>query len=158
MWKRGFTDFNVVTSTPFNCITPIDSFNHVEFQEELLTTTPKHRSHPELLRQLALEIELIAISGALGHALNSYKDSTWILTYSRSFLQYLKNWPKIMDSIGLDILSKLARLGQRKQELWFQQDGIRYTATNVGKSHRKLDVQIGLHPSQPWQSHARNHI
>ncbi|GFU51143.1 hypothetical protein TNCV_966351 [Trichonephila clavipes] len=34
----------------------------------------------------------------------------------------------------------------------------RYTATHVGKSHRKLDVQIGLHPSQPWQSHARNHI
>ncbi|GFU94627.1 DUF4817 domain-containing protein [Trichonephila clavipes] len=25
----------------------------------------------------------------------------------------------------------------------------RYTATNVGKSHRKLDVQIGLHPNQP---------
>ncbi|GFV48438.1 uncharacterized protein TNCV_3027081 [Trichonephila clavipes] len=34
----------------------------------------------------------------------------------------------------------------------------RYTATNVGKSHRKLDVQIGLHPRQPWQSYARNHI
>ncbi|GFU52318.1 putative transposable element [Trichonephila clavipes] len=34
----------------------------------------------------------------------------------------------------------------------------RYTATNVGKSHRKLDVQIGLHLSQPWQSYARNHI
>ncbi|GFW05801.1 DUF4817 domain-containing protein [Trichonephila clavipes] len=34
----------------------------------------------------------------------------------------------------------------------------RYTATNVGKSHRKLDVRIGLHPSQPWQSYARNHI
>ncbi|GFW44760.1 uncharacterized protein TNCV_4510741 [Trichonephila clavipes] len=33
-----------------------------------------------------------------------------------------------------------------------------YTATNVGKSHRKLDVQIGLHLSQPWQSYARNHI
>ncbi|GFV53646.1 uncharacterized protein TNCV_1042532 [Trichonephila clavipes] len=32
------------------------------------------------------------------------------------------------------------------------------TATNVGKSHRKLDVQIGLHPSQPWQSYSRNHI
>ncbi|GFX85656.1 transposable element Tc3 transposase [Trichonephila clavipes] len=26
------------------------------------------------------------------------------------------------------------------------------------KSHQKLDVQIGLHPSQPWQSYARNHI
>ncbi|GFV85803.1 uncharacterized protein TNCV_2004231 [Trichonephila clavipes] len=26
------------------------------------------------------------------------------------------------------------------------------------KNHRKLDVQIGLHPSQPWLSYARNHI
>ncbi|GFT73000.1 hypothetical protein TNCV_1976971 [Trichonephila clavipes] len=33
-----------------------------------------------------------------------------------------------------------------------------YTATNVGKRHRKLDVQVGLHPIQPWQSYARNHI
>ncbi|GFW64982.1 RNase H domain-containing protein [Trichonephila clavipes] len=59
--------------------------------------------------------ELIAISGALNHALNSYKDSIWILTGSRSSIQYLKNWPKIMDSTGLDILYKLVRLGQRKQ-------------------------------------------
>ncbi|GFV55277.1 DDE_3 domain-containing protein [Trichonephila clavipes] len=59
--------------------------------------------------------ELIAISGALDHAFNSYKDSIWILTDSRSSIKYLKNWPKIMDSTGLDILSKLARLGQRKQ-------------------------------------------
>ncbi|GFT08954.1 RNase H domain-containing protein [Trichonephila clavipes] len=42
-------------------------------------------------------------------------DSIWILTDSRSSIQYLKNWPKIMDSTGLDILSKLVRLGQRKQ-------------------------------------------
>ncbi|GFV60785.1 RNase H domain-containing protein [Trichonephila clavipes] len=141
------------------CITSIDYFNHVEFLEELLTSTPKHSSHPELLRQLALEVineipdqalniytdgslsdtgrsgsgifsntpgkdvkisirnpdhcsvfrsELIAIIGAL----NSYKDSIWILTGSRSSIQYLKNLPKIMDSTGLDILSKLARLGQ----------------------------------------------
>ncbi|GFV05219.1 RNase H domain-containing protein [Trichonephila clavipes] len=134
--------------------------------EELLTSTPKHSSHPELLRQLALEVindipdralivytdgsrsdtgragsgifsntpgndvkisirnpdhctvfrsELIAISGALDHALNSYKDSIWILTDSRSSILYLKNWPKIMDNTGLDILSKLVRLGQRKQ-------------------------------------------
>ncbi|GFT91313.1 RNase H domain-containing protein [Trichonephila clavipes] len=59
--------------------------------------------------------ELIAISGALDHALNSYKNSIWILTDSRSSIQYLKNWPKIMDSTGLDILSKLVMLGQRKQ-------------------------------------------
>ncbi|GFW69488.1 RNase H domain-containing protein [Trichonephila clavipes] len=43
------------------------------------------------------------------------KDRTWILTNSRSSIQYLKNWPKIMDSTGLDIISKLAWLGQRKQ-------------------------------------------
>ncbi|GFV27353.1 RNase H domain-containing protein [Trichonephila clavipes] len=166
MPKHGFIDFNVDTSTPFNCITPIDCFNHVEFREELLTSTPKHSSHPELLRQLALEVindildqgliiytygshsdmgragsgifrntprndvkisirnpdhssvfrsELIAINGALDHALNSYKDSIFILTDSRSAIQYLNNWRKIMDSTGLDILSKLVRLGQRKQ-------------------------------------------
>ncbi|GFV84672.1 RNase H domain-containing protein [Trichonephila clavipes] len=134
----------------------------LNFGEELVTSTPKHRSHPELLRQLALEVindipdqaliiytdgsrsdtdrvgsgifcntpgndvkisirnpdhcsvfrlELIDVSGVLDHALNSYKDSIWILTDSRSSIQYLKNWPKIMDSTGLDILSKLVRLG-----------------------------------------------
>ncbi|GFS63855.1 RNase H domain-containing protein [Trichonephila clavipes] len=43
------------------------------------------------------------------------EDSICILTDSRSSIQYLKNCPKIMDSTGLDILSKLVRLGQRKQ-------------------------------------------
>ncbi|GFV21243.1 RNase H domain-containing protein [Trichonephila clavipes] len=59
--------------------------------------------------------EFFVISGALDHALNSYKDSIWILTDSRSSIQYLKYRPKIMDSTGLDILFKLSRLGQRKQ-------------------------------------------
>ncbi|GFW19037.1 RNase H domain-containing protein [Trichonephila clavipes] len=63
----------------------------------------------------AFKSELIDISGAPDHAVNSYKASIWILTDSRSSIQYLKNWPKIMDSTGLDILSKLIRLGQRKQ-------------------------------------------
>ncbi|GFY13219.1 RNase H domain-containing protein [Trichonephila clavipes] len=63
----------------------------------------------------AFRSELIAISGVLDHSLNSYKDSIWILTDSRSSIQYLKNLPKIMDITGLDILSKLVRLGQRKQ-------------------------------------------
>ncbi|GFV27324.1 RNase H domain-containing protein [Trichonephila clavipes] len=62
-----------------------------------------------------LRSELIAISGALDHALNSYKDSIWILTDSRSSIQYLNNWPKIMDSTVLDILSKLVKLGQRNR-------------------------------------------
>ncbi|GFX03890.1 RNase H domain-containing protein [Trichonephila clavipes] len=59
--------------------------------------------------------ELIAISGTLDHALNSYKDSFRILTNSRSSIQYVKNLSKIMDSTGLDILSKLVSFGQRKQ-------------------------------------------
>ncbi|GFW77835.1 early endosome antigen 1 [Trichonephila clavipes] len=56
-------------------------------------------------------LELIAFSGAL----NSNKHCMWILTDSRSSIQYLKNGPKIMKSTGLDIISNLARLGQRKQ-------------------------------------------
>ncbi|GFV50569.1 RNase H domain-containing protein [Trichonephila clavipes] len=59
--------------------------------------------------------ELTTIRGTLDHALNSYKDSIWILTDSRRSFQYLKNWPNIMDSTGLDILSKLVWLGQRQQ-------------------------------------------
>ncbi|GFW08845.1 hypothetical protein TNCV_4300181 [Trichonephila clavipes] len=47
---------------------------------------------------------------SLDHVLNSNEDSISILTDSRSSNQDLKNWPKIMDSIGLDIISKLARL------------------------------------------------
>ncbi|GFU30253.1 probable RNA-directed DNA polymerase from transposon BS [Trichonephila clavipes] len=77
------------------------SFNHVEFREELLTSTPKHSSHPKLDgrrsdtgraeggifsntpgNDIKISIrnpdhcsvfrsELIAISGALDHALNS---------------------------------------------------------------------------------------
>ncbi|GFX69568.1 putative RNA-directed DNA polymerase from transposon BS [Trichonephila clavipes] len=115
MRKSGFVDFNVDTSTPFSCIPPIDSLNHVEFREELLTGTPKHRSHAELLRQLALEIGTHCFSGAFDHALNSCKDSIWIPTDSRGSIQYLKNWPKIIDSTGQYILSKFVRLGQRKQ-------------------------------------------
>ncbi|GFV43274.1 RNase H domain-containing protein [Trichonephila clavipes] len=167
MEKCACIDYNVDSSTPFNCITPIHYFNHVELREELLISIPKHSSHPELHRKLALEVvndipyqiliiytdssrldsgregsglfnttpgsdvkistrnsdhccsvlksELYAIRGAFDHALNSNKDSIWILTNSRSSIQYLKNWPKIMDNTGLGIKSKFAVLVQRKQ-------------------------------------------
>ncbi|GFU96180.1 RNase H domain-containing protein [Trichonephila clavipes] len=115
MHKHGFNDFNADISTLYSCITPTDSFNHVEFREELLTVLPSIAAIRNYSDNWHLKSELIAISGALDHAFNSYKDSIWILTDNRSSIQYLKNWPKIMDSTGLDILSKLARLGQRKQ-------------------------------------------
>ncbi|GFU89209.1 RNase H domain-containing protein [Trichonephila clavipes] len=153
MWKHGLIDLNVDTSTPFSCITPIDSFNLVKFREELLrkmalevindipdqaliiytdgscsdagrtgsgifSNTPgndvkisiRNSDHCSVFRS-----ELIANSGALDYGLNSNKDSIWILTDSRSSIQYLKNWPKIVNSTGLNILSKLTRLDQRKQ-------------------------------------------
>ncbi|GFX60211.1 RNase H domain-containing protein [Trichonephila clavipes] len=72
MRKHGFIDFNLDTSTSFSCITPIDSFNHVEFREEFLTSTPNHSSHPELLRQLALEV----INGIPDQALIVYTDGS----------------------------------------------------------------------------------
>ncbi|GFU56534.1 RNase H domain-containing protein [Trichonephila clavipes] len=42
-------------------------------------------------------------------------DSIWILTDSRRFIQHLKNWQTIIDCSGPDIISELAKLGQRKQ-------------------------------------------
>ncbi|GFX56188.1 RNase H domain-containing protein [Trichonephila clavipes] len=73
----------------------------------ILTTVPSS--------ELIDRSELIGISGALDHDLKSNEDSIWILTDSISSIQYLKSWPKVMDSTGLDIISKLARFGQRKQ-------------------------------------------
>ncbi|GFS59536.1 putative RNA-directed DNA polymerase from transposon BS [Trichonephila clavipes] len=164
--------FEVNSYRYFNKIKSFGSFNRtysfiINWTIGIIDQYSKHIiSHPELLRQLALEIindipdqalivytdgscsdtgragsgifsntpgndvkisirnsdhcsvfrsELIAIRGALDHALNSYNDSIWILTDSRSSIQYLKNWPKIIDSTGLDILSKLVRLDHRKQ-------------------------------------------
>ncbi|GFY75096.1 RNase H domain-containing protein [Trichonephila inaurata madagascariensis] len=72
MWKCGFIDYNVDSVTPFSFITPIDSFNHVEFQEELLLSTSKHSSHPELLRKLTLEV----VNDTPDQALTIYTDSS----------------------------------------------------------------------------------
>ncbi|GFX71275.1 hypothetical protein TNCV_3410451 [Trichonephila clavipes] len=51
----------------------------------------------------------------------------------------------------------------KPQTLDHLEDNIRRVIADIRpqmleKSHRKLDVQIGLHPSQPWRSYARNHI
>ncbi|GFV47936.1 hypothetical protein TNCV_3044081 [Trichonephila clavipes] len=104
--------FEVNSYRYFNKIKSFRSFNRTS--SFILNWTSNQR----LKRDSSLNYMLkhgLSISGALDHALNSYKDSIWILTDSRSSIQYLKNWPKIMDSTGLDILSKLVRLGQRKQ-------------------------------------------
>ncbi|GFX60215.1 uncharacterized protein TNCV_4533751 [Trichonephila clavipes] len=81
------------------------------------------------------------------------------------------NWPpRSCDLTPLDyfLLGYVKSLvyADKPQTLDHLKDNIRhvipcycqYTPTNVRKSHRKLDVQIGLHPSQPLQSYAKNHI
>ncbi|GFU75784.1 DUF4817 domain-containing protein [Trichonephila clavipes] len=74
------------------------------------------------------------------------------------------NWPpRSCDFTPLDYFLwgyvKSLVYADNPQTLDHLEDNIRrVTATNVGKSHRKLNVQIGLHSSQPWQSYARNHI
>ncbi|GFT35147.1 putative DD41D transposase [Trichonephila clavipes] len=62
-------------------------------------------------------------------------------------------WGYVKSLVSMQIIHKCLTIWKTTFAVFF-----RYTATNVRKSHRKLDVQIGLHPSQPWQLYARNHI
>ncbi|GFW09027.1 uncharacterized protein TNCV_3081191 [Trichonephila clavipes] len=111
MRKHGFIDFNVDTSTPFSCITPIDSFNHIEFLEELLTSTPKHSSHPELLKQLALEVINDIPDQALiiytdGSRLNTGRAGSGIKTMLKSASGILTTVPSLdRNSLLLVVLS-----------------------------------------------------
>ncbi|GFU19586.1 hypothetical protein TNCV_21591 [Trichonephila clavipes] len=78
------------------------------------------------------------------------------------------NWPpRSCDLTPLDYFLwgyvKSLVYADKPQTLDHLEDNIRRVTADIRpqmleKSHRKLDVQIGLHPSQPWQSYARNHI
>ncbi|GFV83978.1 DUF4817 domain-containing protein [Trichonephila clavipes] len=78
------------------------------------------------------------------------------------------NWPtRSCDLTPLDYFLwsyvKSLVYADKPQTLDHMEDNIRRVIADIRpqmleKSHRKLDVQIGLHPSQPWQSHAKNHI
>ncbi|GFR16306.1 RNase H domain-containing protein [Trichonephila clavata] len=56
--------------------------------------------------------ELVAIREALNLALDNRASDTWILTDSKSSIQFLKDWSNVLDMLGQDILSKLAALTQ----------------------------------------------
>ncbi|GFT55082.1 transposable element Tc3 transposase [Trichonephila clavipes] len=78
------------------------------------------------------------------------------------------NWPpRSCDLTPLDYFLwgyvKSLVYADKPQTLDHLEDNIRRVIAdirpqNVGKKSSKIDVQIGLHPSQPWQSYARNHI
>ncbi|GIY22525.1 RNase H domain-containing protein [Caerostris extrusa] len=56
IWKQGLADIEVKPSVPFNLLIPTTVLSNETFNEDLKVKFIKHEEHPELLRQLALEI------------------------------------------------------------------------------------------------------
>ncbi|GBN71567.1 hypothetical protein AVEN_160720-1, partial [Araneus ventricosus] len=54
---------------------------------------------------LVFRSELLAVREALDFALRFETSDTYILTDSKSSIQYLKNWPKIPEKTGQEIIS-----------------------------------------------------
>ncbi|GFV03201.1 transposable element Tc3 transposase [Trichonephila clavipes] len=69
--------------------------------------------------------------------------------------------PRSCDLTPLDICKSLV-YADKPQMLDHLEDNIRRVIADIRpqmlEKSSKIDVQIGLHPSQPWQSHSRNHI
>ncbi|GBO46887.1 hypothetical protein AVEN_244706-1 [Araneus ventricosus] len=167
MWKQGLLDFNIESCIPFSCLTPNTSLDRVSFNDKLLSSAPKHTHHPEMMRQLSLELinnipsqalvlytdgsksdsgrtgsgvyakaedglvfrcrfrnpdncsvfrsELLAIREALNFALHFENSDIYVLTASKSSIQYLKNWPEIREKTGQEVVSKIATLSQKSR-------------------------------------------
>ncbi|GFS90761.1 RNase H domain-containing protein [Nephila pilipes] len=69
-WKRGLLDFNAKPLIPFSCLTPSTSLAKVRFNDQLLTSACKLTKHPEMMRQLTLEV----INNIQSRALILYTD------------------------------------------------------------------------------------
>ncbi|GBO33953.1 hypothetical protein AVEN_273757-1 [Araneus ventricosus] len=63
-----------------------------------------------------LRSELFAIREALDFALCFETSDTYILTDSKSSIQYLRNWTKISEKIGQEIISKIVSLSQKSRD------------------------------------------
>ncbi|GBN71618.1 hypothetical protein AVEN_101042-1 [Araneus ventricosus] len=63
--------------------------------------------------------ELLAIREALNFDLHFENSDIYILTDSKSSIQYLKNWPEIREKTGQEVISKIATLSQ-KSRICFQ--------------------------------------
>ncbi|GBO45711.1 hypothetical protein AVEN_221015-1 [Araneus ventricosus] len=59
--------------------------------------------------------ELLEIREALDFSLRFETSDTYILTDSKSSIQHFKNWPKIPEKIGQEIISKIVSLSQRSR-------------------------------------------
>ncbi|GBN80692.1 hypothetical protein AVEN_257969-1 [Araneus ventricosus] len=201
MWKRGLLDFNIEPCIPFSCLTPNTSLDIVSFNDQLLSSAPKHTQNPEMMRQLSLELinnipsqalvlytdgsksdsgrtgsgvyakaedglvfrcrfrnpgsvfrsELLAIREALNFALHFENSDIYVLTDSKSSIQYLKNWPEIREKPGPKLLHF-----RRKVE--FASNGfhpmLEYLAMRRQTCLRKREVLFLLHPLR--KLHVRN--
>ncbi|GBM72004.1 hypothetical protein AVEN_167738-1 [Araneus ventricosus] len=81
MWKRGLLDFNIEPCIPFSCLTPNTSLDRVSFSDQLLSSAPKHTQHPEMMRQLSLEL----INNIPYQALKSRVCFQWIPSHVEVF-------------------------------------------------------------------------
>ncbi|GBO41118.1 hypothetical protein AVEN_122941-1 [Araneus ventricosus] len=72
MWKRGLLDFNIEPCILFSSLTPNTSLDRVSFNGQLLSSAPKHTQHPEMMRQLSLEL----INNIPSQALVLYTDGS----------------------------------------------------------------------------------
>ncbi|GBN29182.1 hypothetical protein AVEN_206672-1 [Araneus ventricosus] len=68
-----------------------------------------------LLALLASTSELLAIREALNFALHFENSDIYVLTDSKSSIQYLKNWPEIREKTGQEVVSKIATLSQKSR-------------------------------------------
>ncbi|GBO21862.1 hypothetical protein AVEN_138039-1, partial [Araneus ventricosus] len=59
--------------------------------------------------------ELLAIREALNFALHFENSDIYILTDSKSSIQYLKNWPEIREKTGQEVISKITTLSQKSR-------------------------------------------
>ncbi|GBM83582.1 G-protein coupled receptor GRL101 [Araneus ventricosus] len=107
VWKRGSLDFNIEPCIPFRCLTPTTYLDKVSFNDQLLTIASKHAQHPEMMRQLSLKV----INNIPSQALVLYTDGS----KSDSAKIQSKNWPKIQEETGQEIIPKIVTLSQKSR-------------------------------------------
>ncbi|GBL98715.1 hypothetical protein AVEN_8618-1 [Araneus ventricosus] len=64
---------------------------------------------------LVFRSALLAIKEALDFPLRFETSDTYILSDSKSSIQYLKNWPKIPEKTGKETISKIVSLSQKSR-------------------------------------------
>ncbi|GFR12892.1 myogenesis-regulating glycosidase [Trichonephila clavata] len=76
--------------------------------------------------------ELAANREALNLALDNRASETWILTDSKSSIQFIKDWFNVLDMLGQDILLKLAALTQVSSlsKMWHNNDRLSFSSVN----------------------------